>query len=489
MNQLVAWLWQGAVLAMVTTVAVRAVPSAAAGKRHSIWLIALVLTVWLPFVDALATGATGRLETAPAVANSAAGLTFPLPPAWVILGALTLWGIAAAFYIGRLVLGLRRLRQLVSWSLPLDSERIDRLPRWCERRSSGRGAEVRVSADIAGACAIGFGRPTILISASLAAALNDEALESIILHEHAHLQRYDDWARAVQCVLLGFARWHPAVRWISRRLDVEREIAADQYVVARDRTALAYARNLAEAAEHIAGAPGAAPLLAPGHSITAPMLRLRVERLLEPVAVRSRSFAGWKAAGVAATVIAIAMWLLSVPQLITFTARVARAATLASSSFRSGRPQVLPSVLAAGAEIGGPSNEAVAPAIPTAVALAALAPIAPEETMPSGAVHEAVSTGNRPSMPSVTRPSPTVPSDHLSSRSIPLLVRTPDVESLRGSGAEADGLDWAALGRTSAAVGIAVAKAGTATGLAASRASTSVSRFFKNGGIALARSF
>jgi predicted transcriptional regulator len=96
--------------------------------------------------------------------------------------------------------------------------------------------------------------------------------------------------------------------------------------------------------------------------------------------------------------------------------------------------------------------------------------------------------GSRPSMSSVTRPSPTAPSDHLSSRAIPLLVRIPDVESRGGSGPEADGIDWAALGRASAAAGIAVAKAGAATGLAASRASSSVSRFFKNGGIAIARS-
>lgn len=489
MNQLVAWLWQGAVLAIVTTVAVRAVPPAAAGKRHFIWSTALVLTVALLFVDAFTASGSGGLQAAPAVPNRAGGLTFPLPPAWAILGALALWGVAATLHIYRLALGLRRLRQLVSWSLPLDSERAERLPRWCERRSSGRGAEVRVSGEIAGACAIGFGRPTILVSASLAAVLNDEALESIILHEHAHLQRYDDWARAVQCVLLGLARWHPAVRWISRRIDVEREIAADQYVVARDRSALAYARNLAEAAEHIAGAPGTAPMLAPGHSITAPMLRLRVERLLQPALVRSHAFAGWKSAGVAATVIAIALWLLSAPQLITFTARVARVATLASSSFRSGRPQVLPAALPGRAEIGVPGEEAVAPAIPTALPVSVPAPIAVEETMPFTGVHEAVSIGSHAGMPSMTRPGSTVPSDHLSSSSIPLLMPIPDVESLRGSGAEAEGVDWAALGRTSAAAGIAVAKAGTATGLAASRASTSVSRFFKNGGIAIARSF
>src|SRR5690349_13908474 len=109
MNQLVAWLWQGAVLAMVTTAAVRAVPSTAASKRHFIWGIALVLTVLLPFIDAFAALATARNETAPAVPNSAGGLTFPLPPTWLMLGTLALWGVAATFYTCRLALGLRRL--------------------------------------------------------------------------------------------------------------------------------------------------------------------------------------------------------------------------------------------------------------------------------------------------------------------------------------------------------------------------------------------
>jgi hypothetical protein len=101
MNQLVAWLWQGAVLAIVTTVAVRAVPPAAAGKRHFIWSTALVLTVALLFVDAFTASGSGGLQAAPAVPNRAGGLTFPLPPAWAILGALALWGVAATLHIYR----------------------------------------------------------------------------------------------------------------------------------------------------------------------------------------------------------------------------------------------------------------------------------------------------------------------------------------------------------------------------------------------------
>ena len=82
---------------------------------------------------------------------------------------------------------------------------------------------------------------------------------------------------------------------------------------------------------------------------------------------------------------------------------------------------------------------------------------------------------------------PLLPAAHLGSTSIPFIARVPKIEATAAT--EADGVDWAALGRPPAAVGTAVARVGTATGLAASRAGTSVSRFFKNGGLAFARSF
>jgi BlaR1 peptidase M56 len=331
---------------------------------------------------------------------------------------------------------------------------------------------------------VGFGRPTIVVSAQLAAAMNDEALESIVLHEHAHLQRYDEWARVAQCAVLAVARWHPAVLWISRHIDVEREIACDQRVVARACAPLAYARNLAEAAEFIAHARGAAPLLAPGSSTTTPLLRLRVERLLGFAPVANRALAVYAAASVVAVVVAAAIGLSQVPSLVTFTARVAQVATpatLASVSFFTDLTHQLPSAF-------GNRRDEIAASSETSVSPVQEAPVASPEPPQAGTETSTVSdslTIQEGVAPEVV--TPVVATAHLGSTAIPFIARIPKIEATAAT--EADGVDWAALGRPPAAIGTAVARAGTATGLAASRAGTSVSRFFKNGGLAFARSF
>lgn len=483
MNLVMASLWQGAAIAAITTLAVRAVPLAAASKRHLIWWVALALTLFLPFFDVFGSPATGHLEPAPARAIDSAGLTLPMPPLWFILAAIGLWAATAVAQVCRLALGVRALRRLVARSSPLDAEHVARLTRWQAARRSGRSAELRVSNDIAGACAVGFGRPTIVISTQLATAMNDDALEAILLHEYAHLQRYDEWSRVVQCIVLAVARWHPAVQWISRQIDVEREIACDQRVVAQACAPLAYARNLAEAAEFIAHARGSAPLLAPGSSTTTPMLRLRVERLLRFAPVRNRSVAVYASASALAVVVAAALWLSQLPLLVTFSARVAQVAapaTLASVSFLTDLTHELPSAFG-----NRRADIAVSPEITVAPAQEARLSL-PE---PQAAGTDAIPVSDLVTIQESGAAEATVPplaAAHLGSISIPF-IGVPKIEATAAT--EADGVDWAALGRPPVAVGTAVARAGTATGLAASRAGTSVSRFFKNGGLAFARSF
>jgi bla regulator protein blaR1 len=485
MNLLVASLWQGAAIAAITTLAVRAVPPAAASKRHLIWWVALALTLLLPFFDLFGSPVAGHLQPAPAQAVETAGFTLPMPPAWFIFVAIGVWAAIAVVHVCRLALGVRTLRRLVASSSPLDAEHVARLTRWQAARRSGRSAELRASNDIAGACAVGFGRPTIVVSTQLAAAINDEALEAIVLHEYAHLQRYDEWARVIQCVVLAVARWHPAVLWISRQIDVEREIACDQRVVARACAPLAYARNLAEAAEFIASARGSAPLLALGSSTTTPMLRLRVERLLRFVPIRNRSFAVYASASVLAVVVAAALWLSQLPLLVTFKARVAQAAapaTLASVSFLTDLTHELPAAFGnRRGDVDASSETPVAPVPEARVALPELPHVRTDPTTVSDSL----------TIQEVVRAEVTVPllpAVHLGSTSIPFIAAgVPKIESTATP--EPEGVDWAALGRPTAAIGIAVARAGTATGLAASRAGTSVSRFFRNGGVAFARSF
>ena len=226
MNLVVASLWQGAAIAAITTLAVRAVPPAAASKRHLIWWVALAADASPAVLRPIWFARRQSSRAGPGEAIDTAGFTLPMPPAWLIFVAVGLWAGMVVAHVCRLALGIRALRRLVASSLPLDAEHVARLTRWQAARRSGRLAELRVSNDIAGACAVGFGRPTIVVSSATRGGDERRGARGDRLARYAHLQRYDEWARVLQCLVLAVARWHPAVLWISRQIDVEREIPA-----------------------------------------------------------------------------------------------------------------------------------------------------------------------------------------------------------------------------------------------------------------------
>jgi hypothetical protein len=63
------------------------------------------------------------------------------------------------------------------------------------------------------------------------------------------VQRRDDWVRLLQTLLLSVLWVHPAALLVSRGLNREREMACDEWVVARTGSPKAFARCLARAAE------------------------------------------------------------------------------------------------------------------------------------------------------------------------------------------------------------------------------------------------
>src|ERR1035438_6784326 len=95
----------------------------------------------------------------------------------------------------------------------------------------GRTVRLAISAEISVPVATGPRRPSILIPAQLFEELGDDDLEHIGLHEAAHLARRDDYALMAQRVLESVLALHPVVRWITRQIDLEREIACDDLVV------------------------------------------------------------------------------------------------------------------------------------------------------------------------------------------------------------------------------------------------------------------
>ena len=53
----------------------------------------------------------------------------------------------------------------------------------------------------------------------------------MLLHELAHLRRWDDWTKLAQRLAEAIFFFHPAIYWIARNLNLEREVACDDWVV------------------------------------------------------------------------------------------------------------------------------------------------------------------------------------------------------------------------------------------------------------------
>jgi beta-lactamase regulating signal transducer with metallopeptidase domain len=279
-----AWLWQGLVLAGLAFVLLRALPNVNAATRHAMWWAALLAVLCIPLVLS-ARGVQDVLPgvpAAPVTDGFAPALVLPAAPTWVGLLCASAWILASLYGLIRVAHGCRVVRTLGRTSTSFDAGREQRLPLWSQTRACGRrSAELRVSEHLAGACALGFGRPAIVVGRTLVERLDDAALDQVIMHEHAHLVRYDDWLQLIQAIARAVAGLHPAVWWLSRRIDLDREAACDDHVVARTGAVRNYASTLLEAAV-AAGIQRTPPAIVPGATLRASALRRRVARLLDP---------------------------------------------------------------------------------------------------------------------------------------------------------------------------------------------------------------
>jgi hypothetical protein len=106
----------------------------------------------------------------------------------------------------------------------------------------------------------------------------------VLLHELAHLARRDDFTNLAARLVTALVALHPVAAWILRRIEKERELACDDWVVAHTGAARPYAASLARVFEICVARRRT--LLASGMADHASHLGQRIEELL-----RRREFA------------------------------------------------------------------------------------------------------------------------------------------------------------------------------------------------------
>jgi uncharacterized protein (TIGR03435 family) len=118
--------------------------------------------------------------------------------------------------------------------------------------SVSRPVRLLVSGLVRAPAVVGLLRPLVLVPVGALAGLPGEQMEALLLHELAHIRRYDYLVNALQNMVEALLFYHPAVWWISGHMRSERELCCDDVAVAVTGDAQSYALALAEvAAQHV----------------------------------------------------------------------------------------------------------------------------------------------------------------------------------------------------------------------------------------------
>lgn len=296
---LVHSLWQGAALACLVAGLLAWLPHKQAQLRYGVLaasLAAFIVAVAATFLalpvptaspqDAVTITAPSSLtpsssqmnvvtETLPAAvsANNSASKQHRNNnwPAWVV----NLWLIGMVVVLARLAGGWIRAERLARCGLRP-------VPRFHQELAQQLARQARVlvpvqvftSLRVQVPTVVGWLRPRILLPASTLMGLTPSQLESILLHELAHIRRFDYLINLLQAVLEAVFFYHPAIWWLSQRLRIEREHCCDD-VVLKHCEVQVYARALVSL-EELRNNPGPALAATDGSLIE------RIQRMLTP---------------------------------------------------------------------------------------------------------------------------------------------------------------------------------------------------------------
>jgi beta-lactamase regulating signal transducer with metallopeptidase domain len=271
---LLNWLWQGCAVTAAVWVALTLCRRLSATTRYQVWWATLVLVLILPALPSLVAAVLPARETGTGFAPLHAVMLLPLPLTTLVI----VWAVWIGVMLWRTVRAFSRVRFLKQACVPFPADRQTRLAHWMSIHPIGRRVRLVVSDQVRCAAAIGLYSPVIAVAPAVLRELDDEELDRILVHEWAHIQRRDDIARLFQLfvnVLVGF---NPAVWWIDRRIEIEREVACDDQVIEITGGRTAYAKSLLKLAA-VPNRPVDLSLVSA--VLSAPKLSTRILRLLD----------------------------------------------------------------------------------------------------------------------------------------------------------------------------------------------------------------
>jgi beta-lactamase regulating signal transducer with metallopeptidase domain len=188
----------------------------------------------------------------------------PTPPggwlqvlAWVWLIGSGCWFVLALGRVGRFSRALRQAR-----AAPALQKRVNALAR---RVGLSRCPALLLVPGRLAPMIWGVRAPVLLVPEGLEKLVGNSGLETLLLHELAHVRRRDHLVRLLEFVVLGLFWWNPIAWYARRELREVEEQCCDAWVVRTlPGTGRTYATALVDALDFLCGSRPALPPLASG---------------------------------------------------------------------------------------------------------------------------------------------------------------------------------------------------------------------------------
>lgn len=233
---------EGIAIALFAWILLRLIGRRNSGTRFAVWFCALLAIALSPLIQFTGSHAADSL-----IPPTYTAITMPHSWALYLFAA---WAAIAALGLARVALSLWHLRSVRRSCTVIELEGLDPLlRRTLDDFQSVRNIQLAVSDIVRVPAAIGLVKPAVVLPAWALDELSPAELNTILLHEFAHLRRWDDWTNLAQKILRALFFFHPAIWWIENRLSLEREMACDDLVLTQTANPRAYAECLVSLAE------------------------------------------------------------------------------------------------------------------------------------------------------------------------------------------------------------------------------------------------
>ncbi|MCD9019425.1 M56 family metallopeptidase [Parachryseolinea silvisoli] len=283
-------LWQALLVYGTVTIVLRIIPSHRSSLRYAVALSSLAVVLvastatfwWYSQVPAHPTGAVDVTYTfiasdiaAPAPASVWEQMLTHVAAHMNLI--LAVWFAGALLFSLRVAGGAWYVTSLRRASSPVGHAWQQRLDALVQQLDIHRVVTLATSVRLQAPVVLGYIKPVILVPAGMLAGLSMEQVETILLHELAHIRRHDYLANLAQMLVEALYFFNPCIWALSAQVRTEREHCCDDAVVYYGGNARAYATALVQLEEVRLRQTGVALSLAENKH----QLLTRIKRIME----------------------------------------------------------------------------------------------------------------------------------------------------------------------------------------------------------------